>query len=82
MFGTYWRPHAVAFGIDQTANLREVAVALADVLDARRLHQEGVVGREDPLDALAVVLHQGRVFPATHEGPHLLVGRDLRFLSR
>lgn len=67
-------PHAVSLGVYQAADLREVAVALADVLNAGRLHQESVVGGENPLDPFTVVLHQRRVFPAAHEGPHLLIG--------
>ena len=73
-------PHPVALWIYQASDLCEVAVALADVLDAGGLHQEGVVRGEDPLDPLPVVFHQGSVFPAAHERPHLLIGGDLGFL--
>ena len=75
-------PDPVALGVDEPSDLREVAVPLADVLDAGGLHEEGVVRGEHSLDALAVVLHQRRVLPAAHERPHLLVGRDLGFLER
>lgn len=73
MFLTNRRPHSVALGVYQAADLREVAVALADVLDARRFHQQSVVCGENPLDPLSVVFHQRRVFSAAHERPHFLV---------
>ena len=70
-------PDSVSLGVDEPADLREVAVPLADVLDAGGLHEHGVVGGEHARDALPVVLHQRCVLPAAHEGPHLLVGGDL-----
>lgn len=69
--------NTVTLGVDETADLREVAVPLADVFDAGGLHQHGVVRGQDPGDSILVVFHQRRVFPAAHEGPHLLVGGDL-----
>lgn len=77
---TNWGSHAIALWIYQASNLCEVAVALADVLDAGRLHQKSIICGEDPLNPLPVVFHQGRVFPATHECPHFLVSGNLRFL--
>lgn len=81
IFFTNWSPNAVALGIYQASNLCEVAIALADVLDAGGLHQKSIICGEDPLNPLPVVFHQGCVFPAAHKCPHFLVGRDLRFLS-
>lgn len=71
---------AVALGVDEAADLGEVAVPLCDVLYGSGLHEQSVVGCECPLDTLLVVLHQSRRL-ATHEGPHLLKGRDLGFLG-
>lgn len=72
--------HSVTLGVNETSDLREVTVSLADVLDAGGLHQHGVVCRQDPGDAFPVVLNQCSVLPATHKRPHLLVGGDLWFL--
>lgn len=77
---THGGADAVALGVDEPADLGEVAVPLCDVLDGRGLHEQSVVGRECPLDALLVVLHQSRGL-AAHEGPHLLKGGDLGFLG-
>lgn len=71
------RSHSVALGVYEASDLREVAVPLADVLDAGGLHQHGVVRCQDPCDAFPVVLNQRRVLPAAHERPHLLIGGDL-----
>lgn len=74
--------HAIALGVDQTSYLCEVAVSLAYVLNAGRLHEECVIRGEDSLDSLPVVFHQSSIFPATHESPHLFVRGDFGFLSR
>lgn len=69
--------HPIALGVYETSDLCEVAVSLADVLDAGGLHQHGVVCRQNPRDAFFVVFNQRSVLPAAHERPHLLIGRDL-----
>lgn len=66
---TYRGSHSVALGVDETSDLCEVAVSLADVLDAGGLHQHGVVGGQDPGDAFFVVLNQCSVLPAAHKRP-------------
>lgn len=78
---THGRPHAVRLGVDQAADLRQVAVALRDELDGGGLHQEGVVGRQHAMDALLHALHHHRLTPTVHELPHLIVRRDLGFLQ-
>lgn len=78
---THGRADAVALGVDEAPDLGEVAVPLGDVLDGGGLHEQRVVGRQRPLDAFLVVLHQRRGL-AAHEGPHLLEGGDLGFLGR
>lgn len=77
---THRRPHPVGFGIDEAADLREVAVALGDELDGGGLHEEGVVRRQDALDALLHILDHHGLPPAVHELPHLVVGGDFRLL--
>lgn len=77
---THGRADAVALGVNEAPDLGEVAVPLRDVLDGGGLHEQRVVGRQGPLDALLVVLHQCRGL-AAHEGPHLLEGGDLGFLG-
>lgn len=77
---THGRADAVALGVDEAPDLGEVAVPLGDVLDGGGLHEQRVVRRQGPLDALLVVLHQRRRL-AAHEGPHLLEGGDLGFLG-
>ena len=78
---THGRADAIALGVDEAPDLREVAVPLGDVLDGGRFHEQCVVGRQRPLDALLVVFHQRGRF-AAHEGPHLLEGGDLGFLGQ
>lgn len=77
---TYGCAHAIALGVNEPPDLREIAVPLTDVLNAGGLHEQGVVGCEHTCDALAVVLHQRRVLTATHECPHFLIRGDLGFL--
>lgn len=69
--------HAIALGVYETSNLCEVAISLADVLDAGGLHQHGVVSGQNPGDAFLVVFNQCSVLPAAHKRPHLLIGGDL-----
>lgn len=78
---TNWGSHSIALGVNEASDLCEVAVALADVLNAGGLHQERIVGGQHTLDSLAVVFHQSRVLTAAHEGPHLLICRNLRLLE-
>ena len=79
---THGRADAVALAVDGATDPGEVAVPAGDVVDGGGLHQEGVVGPEDPLDALLVGLHQRCVLLAAHEGPHLLERGHLGFLER
>lgn len=78
---THGSPNAVAFGVDEPPDLRQIAVPLGDVLDGGRLHQQGVVGRERSLDALLVAFHQCRGF-AAHEGPHFFKRGNFGFLEK
>lgn len=72
--------YSIALGVYETPNLCEVAVPLADVLDAGGLHQHGVVCCQDAGDTFSVVLNQSGVLPAAHKGPHLFISGDLWFL--
>lgn len=74
------RSYSVALRVNETSDLCEVAVSLADVLDAGGLHQHGIVRRQDSGDAFPIVFNQCRVLSAAHKSPHLLIGGDLRFL--
>lgn len=76
------RSHSVALRVNEPPDLCEIAVPLADVFDAGRLHQHGIVRCQDSGDAFPVVLNQCRVLPAAHKGPHLLIGGDLGFLAK
>lgn len=77
---THGCANAIALGVNEATDLGEVAVPLCDVLYGSGLHEQSVVRRECPLDALLIVLHQ-RGGLAAHEGPHLLKRRDLGFLG-
>ncbi len=55
---------------------------MRDELDGGGLHQEGVVGRQQAMDALLHALHNHRLTPAVHELQHLIICRDLAFLQR
>lgn len=78
---THGCAHSIGLGIDEASNLCEVAVALSDKLNGGGLHEESVVGREHPVDALLHTLHHHRMPPAAHELPHLVIGGDLGFLE-
>lgn len=43
LYLTDWGSHSIALGVNKASDLCEVAVALADVLDAGGLHQERIV---------------------------------------
>ena len=64
---------AVALGVQQASDLREVAVALAVVLVHGALQQVGVVGVEHAGDALLRALHKHTGLLGVHEVPHPLV---------
>lgn len=78
---THRRSHAVGFGVYETSDLSQVAVALGDKLDGGGLHEEGIVWGQDALDALLHVLDHYRLPPAVHELPHLVIGGDFCFLQ-
>ena len=77
---TLRRSNAESFGIEQTSDLSEVAVALDGVVERRRLHEEGEIALEDSLDALLVVVDEHGRPLALHVAPHLLVRFDARIL--
>ncbi len=60
--------------------LGEVAVALDEVVERGRFHEEGVVAVEDAADALLVRADEDGRLLALHVAPHLLVRLDLRVL--
>lgn len=70
---TDWGSYSIALRINEASDLCEVAVTLADVLDAGRFHQESIVGGHNTLYSLSVVFYQSCVLTAAHEGPHLLI---------
>lgn len=74
--------HTIAFRIDESPDLSEVAVSLSHILNAGGLHQQRIVRREHTLDSFIIVLHQRCLLPAAHECPHLLICRYFGFLRR
>ena len=66
------RADAVALGVEQAADLHELAVALTAVLVGGRLEEVGVAAALDSRDALLGRLDEhARI--AAHEVPHALV---------
>lgn len=70
---TQWHADAVALGVQQTSNLRQVAVPLTIVLVHGALQQVGVVGVEHTSNALLSALHKDTGLFGVHEVPHALV---------
>lgn len=64
---------AVSFGVQQSSDLRQVAVEAAVVLVHGALHEEGVLGVEDAGDALLGALHKHTGLLGVHIVPHALV---------
>ena len=81
---TRWQSDSISFGVEQSSDLRRVALPLDDVLDRRRLHQEGVkaVRLLHLFDTLGVALDEDRRLGRFHEGPHPLVRWDLGVLEK
>lgn len=77
---TFWQADTVAFVIQQTADLREITLALHGVLDRRRLHEKCIGLIDDTLDAVLCTLHE-YIRIAFHVFPHFLVRRNARFLE-
>ena len=77
---TFGCSNSVAFGVEEAADLSEVAVALDDKVQHGRFHQEGEVAVDDAFDALLVVGNEdGRSLPV-HVAPHFLISFDARIL--
>lgn len=76
---TLRRRNPVALRVQQSADLRQITVALHGIIDHRRFHQERIVTVQHALDAILVGAHERRrLLAALHEAPHLLVQTDLR----
>lgn len=73
---------AVSFGVQQSSDLREVAVEAAVVLVHGALHQKGVLGVEDAGDALLCALHEHAGLLGVHVVPHPLVRLVPRVLQQ
>ena len=76
-FVTDGRGDAKVFGVDESADLGEVAVAVDEVVEGGGLHEEGVVAFEHAPHALVLRAHEHGRLLALHEAPHLLVRFDL-----
>lgn len=80
---TWRRGYAVSLGVQETADLSEVAVPLDYVFDGGGFHQECVTAF--PLDhsihALNVARRKYRRLCRVHEGPHALVRREIGILD-
>lgn len=79
-----WRHgYAVTLGVQETADLSEVAVPLDYIFDGGGFHQECVTAF--PLDhsihALDVTRRKYRRLRRIHEGPHALVRREIGILD-
>lgn len=70
---TQRHPDAVALGVQQPADLGEVAVVPPVVLVHGGLQQEGVLGVEHARDALLRALHEDAGLLGVHVVPHPLV---------
>lgn len=79
---TEWCADAVAFAVNEPPHFCQVAVPPGNVIDCGRLHEESVIGLHHPLNPIFHRFHQRCAWPAAHEGPHLLKGRNLGFLGR
>lgn len=64
--------NAITFTVNDASHFGEVAVAAGDVVYGGGLHEQGVVGLQDPLDAVLDRLDQRSALPTAHKGPHLL----------
>lgn len=78
---THGSAYSIAFAVNDTSNLGEVAVPLGNVIDCGGLHEQGIVRLQNPLDAVLNGLDQRRTLFTTHKGPHLLKSRNLWFLE-
>lgn len=72
----------ISFSVQKTADLREIAVSLDNVIQHSRLHQEGIITLENPLNTLFVSWHEYRWLLVFHESPHFLVRLDHWVLDR
>lgn len=71
---------AIAFAVDEPSHLCQITVPPSNVINSGGLHNEGIVWLQHPLNPILYRLHQWCAWLAAHEGPHLLKGRNLRFL--
>jgi hypothetical protein len=73
---------AVAFGVEEAADLLQVAISLDHVLNGRRLHEESVraLAFGDALDTLSICRDEHARPGRFHERPHSLVQRKVGVL--
>ena len=78
--GARWSADAVAFRVEQAANLHEIAVPLSHILVCGRLEQIGIFLFLDAFNAFSGRLDKvTRV--AAHKTPHSFIGLNHRFLQ-
>lgn len=71
---------AIAFGVEQATDLREIAIALDNILDAGRLHEVSIVSLQHSLLACLIAGHED-VRSRLHKVVHSLEGGDVRVLE-
>ncbi len=77
---TFRCSNAVAFGVEETPDLGQVAIALDDVVEGSRLHQKGKIAFHYALRAFLVSRNEDGRLLALHVTPHFLVCLDPRIL--
>ena len=72
--------YAVSFGVEETADLSQIAIALYLIIDEWRFHQIGIVFIEYIIDAFLVGLYKRDLGIRLHCLPHALISVDPRVL--
>lgn len=78
---TFWCSDAVAFRVEKTSNLGQVAIALDDIIEGGRLHEKGKVAFHHALCPFFVSRHEDGRLLTFHVAPHFLVRFDSGILS-
>lgn len=81
---TWWHCDAVALGVEHSADLRQFAISLDDILDGRGLHEECIAALafHHPVHPLHVAAGEHRRPRGLHKRPHPLIGGKIRVLKR
>ena len=78
---TFWRSDAESFGIEEAANLRQVAISLDGKVQCGRLHEESEVAVQNSLNTFLVGGDEHWRALALHVAPHLLIRFNSRVLK-